>query len=320
VQVIRNKPGEPHTTSGTRSVVTIGNFDGIHLGHQALLRRGRELAAAGESLAVVTFEPLPQVLFQPQSAPPRLTTVYQKLQQFRSAGADRVWLMRFDRALAGLSPREFAAQVLATGLAARQVVVGADFRFGHRRAGDVECLRGLGAELGFAVEVVPAVFLGEDRISSSAIRAMLALGEFASAVRMLGRAFRMEGHVVLGRQLGRQLGYPTANLRIRARPSAVQGVFAVFARTRGRSGRAHGDWMPAVSSIGLRPTIGGTEPLLEVHVFDFEGDLYGQHLEVEFVAKLRDEAHFASVEQLVAQMRRDDAEARNILARSDRPD
>jgi len=245
--------------------------------------------------------------------------VYQKLQQFQAEGVDRVWLLRFDVALSRLSAREFATQVLATGLAAIHVVVGADFRFGHRREGDTELLRSLGVELGFDVDIVPAVYLGDDRISSSAIRAALAAGELASAAAMLGRPFRMEGHVVMGRQLGRQLGYPTANLSIRARPSAIQGIFAVFARVAGR--REHGDnsWMPAVSSIGMRPTIGATEPLLEVHIFDFDGDLYGQRLEVEFVAKLRDEAHFASMEQLVAQMRRDEIQARTILARSERP-
>lgn len=301
--------------------MTIGNFDGIHLGHQALIRRGRELITGSESLAVVTFEPLPQVLFQPRAAPPRLSTVYQKLQQFQAQEVDLVWLLRFDLAFSRLPAREFALQVLATGLAARHVVIGADFRFGHRREGDTELLYSLGTELGFGVDIVPAVYLGAERISSSAIRAALAAGELTGAAAMLGRPFRMEGHVVRGRQLGRQLGYPTANLRIRARPSAVGGVFAVFARARGRRGRGQGDksWMPAVSSIGLRPTIGGTVPLLEVHIFDFDGDLYGQRLEVEFVAKLRDEAHFASMEQLVAQMRRDEIQARTILARSEQP-
>jgi riboflavin kinase/FMN adenylyltransferase len=319
VQVIRNRPGKSHLGRGGRSVVTIGNFDGIHLGHQALIRRSRELAAGQASLAVVTFEPLPQALFQPNAAPPRLSTVYQKLAQFRAEGVDTVWLMRFDLALSRLSARAFATQVLALGLGAMQVVVGADFRFGYRREGDVERLRSLGEELGFGVEIVPAVFLGENRISSSAIRRVLQAGAFADANAMLGRPFRMEGHVVPGRHLGRKLGYPTANLRIRTPPSVVQGIFAVFARAPGCPEDRHGAWMPAVSSIGMRPTIGGTEPLLEVHFFDFDGDLYGQRLEVEFVAKLRDESHFESLEQLVAQMRRDEAQARAILALAEQP-
>lgn len=321
VQVIRNRPDGLQGACEGRSVVTIGNFDGMHLGHQALIRRVRQLATGRERMAVVTFEPLPQALFQPHAAPPRLSTVYQKLEQFRAGGVDKVWLMRFDLALSRLSAREFAEQVLASGLAAAQVVVGADFRFGHRRDGDIDRLRDLGEEFDFGVDIVPAVYLGDDRISSSAIRRALAAGEFASAAAMLGRPFRMEGHVVLGRQLGRKLGYPTANLRIRTPPSAVQGIFAVYARALGRAGhgRKDGCWMPAVSSIGLRPTIGGTEPLLEVHFFDFDGDLYGQRLEVEFVAKLRDESHFASIDQLVEQMRRDETEARAILEHSQRP-
>jgi len=321
VQVNRNRPGDSRVTPGGRSVVTIGNFDGIHLGHQALIRRSRELASGSDSLVVVTFEPLPQALFQPHAAPPRLSTVYQKLQQFQAAGVDRVWLMRFDLDLSRLSAQEFARQVLADGLAAKQVVVGPDFRFGYRREGDVARLRSLGEELGFGVDIVSAVFVGEQRVSSSAIRRALAAGSFADAAAMLGRPFRMEGHVVLGRRLGRKLGYPTANLRIRARPGAVQGIFAVFARivNRPENRKETRPWMPAVCSMGLRPTIGGDEPLLEVHFFDFEADLYGQRLEVEFVAKLRDESRFDSLEQLVAQMRRDEAAARAILARSKPP-
>ncbi len=319
VQVIRNRPGGSQSARGGRSVVTIGNFDGIHLGHQALLQRCHDLAAGRASTAVVTFEPLPQAFFQPHAAPPRLSTVYQKLALLQTHGVHWVWLMRFDLALSQLTAREFATQVLVTGLAASQVVVGADFRFGHRREGDVESLRGLGQELGFGVDIVPAVYLATERISSSAIRRALAAGEFAHAAALLGRPFRMEGHVVLGRQLGRELGYPTANLRIRTPPSAVQGIFAVFARSLEPGSNAKPAWLPAVCSIGLRPTIGGTEPLLEVHFFDFNGDLYGQRLEVEFVAKLRDESHFANIEQLVAQMRRDEAAARAILARSERP-
>lgn len=319
VQVIRNRPGKSQLLRGGRSVVTIGNFDGIHLGHTALIGRSRELAAGRASLAVVTFEPLPQAFFQPDTAPPRLSTVYQKLARFRAEQVDLVWLMRFDLALSRLTAREFATRVLAMGLRAVQVVVGVDFRFGHRREGDVERLRSLGHELGFDVEIVPAVFLGQERISSSAIRKALNAGAFADAAAMLGRPFRMEGHVVLGRQLGRKLGYPTANLRIRTPPGALQGIFAVFARVPGGAAGMDGSWMPAVSSIGLRPTIGGTEPLLEVHFFDFDGDLYGRRLEVEFVAKLRDEFRFEGLEHLVAQMRRDEAEARAILARTEPP-
>ena len=198
-------------------------------------------------------------------------------------------------------------------------MVGMDFRFGHRREGDVQLLRDLGRELGFDVDIVPAVHLDGNRISSSAIRQALDAGAFARAAEMLGRPYCMEGHVIVGRQLGRKLGYPTANLRIRTPPSAVNGIFAIFARIMGQKGHTDGAWMPAVSSVGLRPTIGGTEPLLEVHFFDFEADLYGKRLEVQFVAKLRDERRFEDIDQLATQMRLDEMEARDILARTERP-
>lgn len=318
---MRNRPGQPHDDRWICSVVTIGNFDGVHLGHSALLRRCVELADEKESVSVVTFEPLPQAVFKPEAAPARLTTVYQKLLQLRAAGVDRTWMLRFDRSLATLSPREFVMRVLVEGLAARCVVVGEDFRFGHRREGDVEHLITLGEEFEFQVDTPRAVYLEGERVSSTSIRSALAAGNLERAAKMLGRPFRMEGHVVVGQQLGRKLGYPTANLRIRARPAAVQGIFAVYVRVPVYHGDQHGrhTWLPGVSSLGWRPTVGGREPLLEVHLFDFERDLYGQRLEVEFVAKLRDEAHFEAIEPLVAQMRRDEAAARLILENTQRP-
>lgn len=317
VEIIRNRPGEQARKEGVRSIVTIGNFDGLHLGHQALIRHSRELVRGNDVLAVVTFEPLPQALFQPAATPARLSTVYQKLDALRRESIDRVWLMRFDTALSRLSARVFAQLVIANGLAARHVVVGADFHFGHKREGDVSTLRTLGHQLGFEVNIVPAVYMGNARVSSSAIRQALAAGEFAHAAAMLGRPFRMEGHVIRGRQLGRTLGYATANLRIRARPCPLRGIFAVFSRVNGKQGC--GAWRPAVANLGWRPTVGGQEPLLEAHVFDFDGDLYGQRLEVQFVAKLREEAHFGSLEELVAQMRCDEAAARTVLAQSEQP-
>jgi riboflavin kinase/FMN adenylyltransferase len=316
MRVIRNRPvGEPLTGSGPRrgayapggSAVAIGNFDGVHRGHLALVDRCRQLAARGEAIAIVTFEPLPQAFFRPAQAPARLTTVYQKLSLLRAAGVDLTWLTRFDGRFAGLTAREFAEQVLVAGLAARQVVVGADFRFGRGREGDVTSLASLGDEFGFGVHVEPAVLCNGERISSSGIRRHLAAGEFGEAAALLGRPFRMEGHVTRGAGLGRKLGYPTANLRIRAEPSPLGGVLAAFARVAG------GDWLPAVTNLGRRPAVGGGEPLLEVHFFDLDRDLYGQRLEVQFVAKLRDELNFASIDELVAQMGRDAEAARACL-------
>jgi riboflavin kinase/FMN adenylyltransferase len=295
------------------TAVAVGNFDGVHRGHLALVERCRQLAGPGEAIAIVTFEPLPQAFFRPSQAPARLTTVYQKLDLLRGAGVDVTWLTRFDARFAGLTAREFAERVLLAGLAARQVVVGADFRFGRGREGDVATLAGLGDEFGFGVHVEPAVLCNDERISSSGIRRHLAAGEFDEAAALLGRPFRMEGHVTRGAGLGRKLGYPTANLRIRAEPSPVGGVLAAFARLAG------GEWLPAVTNLGRRPAVGGGEPLLEVHFFDLDEDLYGQRLEVQFVAKLRDELNFATIDELVKQMKRDSDAARACLAAAVRP-
>ena len=321
MRVIRNRPGKIDIAGrtgpggiGRSSVVTIGNFDGVHLGHKALINRCKDKAAAGDLITVVAFEPLPQSFFRPEMAPGRITTVYQKLSYLERAGVDRVCLMRFGHELASLSAREFVQQVLVSDLAAKCIVIGDDFRFGRGRAGDVSMLRKFGVEMGFEVETVAAVESGGQRISSSGIRELLAAGDFLAASRWLGYPFRMEGHVVPGASLGKQLGFATANLRIRARPSPLKGVFAVFAR------QADGRWLPSVSNLGCRPAVGGQEPLLEVHIFDFDEDLYGQRLEVQFVAKLRDELNFESIDDLVEQMRQDETAARACLAQASRPD
>lgn len=308
----RNRPGVPGSQPYCRSVVTIGNFDGVHLGHQALVDCARQRTLPGEQLAVVTFEPLPQAFFRPEQAPARLSTVRQKLALLSGMGVELCWMMRFDQALSRLSPEEFVRQVLVDGLAARHVVVGEDFRFGHKRAGNLDLLTSLGQKAGFSVETVTAVLLAGERISSTAIRQSLAESDFSKAATMLGRPFRMDGHVVVGQQLGRKLGYPTANLRVKAQPCPIHGIFAVYARNCELKGRQA--WLPGVASLGRRPTVGGEELLLEVHLFDFAASLYGQRLQVEFVAKLRDESHFANVDTMRVQMQRDENEARKILA------
>jgi len=322
MRVIRNRPAEAPLKSQPRgpgvyapggAAVAIGNFDGVHLGHRAIIDRCRQLGKPGQPVALVTFEPLPQAFFRPGQAPARLTTVYEKLRLVREAGVDLTWLMRFDGKFAGLSAREFVERVLVAGLAAQQVVVGADFRFGRGREGDVTSLAALGDEFGFGVHVEPAVLCNGERISSSGIRGHLAASEFEEASALLGRPFRMEGHVVRGAGLGRKLGYPTANLRIRAEPSPLGGVLAAFARISG------GPWLPAVTNLGRRPAVGGGEPLLEVHFFDLDRDLYGQRLEVQFVAKLRDELHFNGLDALIAQMQRDEDAARTCLAQAGLP-
>ena len=210
-------------------------------------------------------------------------------------------------------PEGTEVAILVSGLGARQVVVGADFRFGRGREGDVTSLAALGDEFGFGVHVEPAVLCNGERISSSGIRIHLAADEFEEAAALLGRPFRLEGFVVRGAGLGRKLGYPTANLRIRAEPSPLGGVFAAFARIAG------GPWLPAVTNLGRRPVVGGREPLLEVHFFDLQRDLYGQRLEVQFVAKLRDELNFENLEALTAQMKLDEDTARRCLAQAELP-
>jgi riboflavin kinase/FMN adenylyltransferase len=293
--------------------VTVGNFDGVHLGHQALIERCRELSGASDTVAVVTFEPLPHAFFNPPEAPARLSTVRRKLQLLQSHGVDLTWVLRFDRRLAALGAREFVEQVLVSRLSARAVVVGEDFRFGKGREGDVALLASLGGEFDFRVHTVGAVSHGGERISSSGIRTRLAAGEFEAAARFLGRPFRMEGHVLRGAGLGRKLGYPTANLAVRARPSPVGGVLAAYARTE------RGSWLPAVANLGSRPAVGGGEPLLEVHFFDLDRDLYGQRLEVQFVAKLRDELDFGNFDALIEQMKQDERQARHVLATVEPP-
>ena len=300
------------------SVVCIGAFDGLHLGHRALLDHARERARSlGLPLVALSFEPLPREYFAsaaqpPQLPPPRLLLPRMKFEGLRDLGADLVGLLRFDAAFAAMSAAEFVRHVLAWRLAAREVWVGPEFRFGHGRAGDFDSLQRLGSEHGFSAHAIEPLLLDGERVSSSAIRRQLAVGDLDGAARALGRPYAIAGTVVRGRQLGRTLGYPTANLRLQGKTPALGGIYA---------SRVHGvgawPW-PSVSSLGTRPTVhragsAKAEPLLEAHLFDFDADLYGQRIEVEFVAKLRDEEKFDDLDALIAQMHRDAAQARAIL-------
>jgi len=289
-------------------VVTIGNFDGLHLGHQALLRRCESLAGGKQPIAVVTFEPLPEAWFRPNKPPARLMSVYQKLNYLENAGIDLVWLMRFNQALAGMSALDFVQSVLVETLAASDVVVGEDFHYGKGRQGNVDSLRRSGAKLGFGLSPVAMLDISGQRASSTSIRDCLATGDLEQARQLLGRSYCMEGRVTGGQQLGRQLGYPTANIRLTASPSPLKGVFAIRVRW-GDSG-----WRDGVANLGTRPAVGGEGFLVEAHLFDFNGNLYGQRLEVEFIKKLRDEAHFEDIDDLVVQMREDERQARVCLA------
>ena len=292
------------------SALTIGNYDGVHRGHQAVLASLRKRAAViGVAATVVTFEPTPQEYFGGGAAPSRLMRLRDKLIALRDQGIERTLCLRFDALLAGLSAESFIERVLVRGLGARHVVVGADFRFGCGRRGDLELLSEAGIAHGFSVDAAPTFVLDGERVSSTAVRRALANGDLERASTLLGRPYRICGRVVGGQRLGRALGYPTANLRLGRRVCPLHGIFAV--RVTGAGGEA----LPGVASLGTRPTVGGDELLLEVHLFDFDAELYGRRLEVEFIARLRDEEHFPSMEALAAQMRRDEAQARAILAR-----
>ena len=288
-------------------VVTIGSYDGIHLGHQALLGRLNEHAARLLAPTVLlTFEPLPREYLSPRTPPARLTSLRERWRVLEGMGLDYLLLLRFGEGLRNLSGEAFA-RLLAQDLGARAVVVGHDFRFGCHGEATASMLVEAGQRLGFSVDVVPPVMLDGERVSSSFVREALRRGQFDLAQRRLGRPYSMRGRVVRGQRLGRDLGYPTANLRIERRRAPLNGIFAV---------RVHGVGaapLRGVASLGTRPTVGGVHTLLEVHVFDFSADLYGREIEVEFVAKLRDEEYFPTLEALVEQIHRDAAEARRIL-------
>jgi len=295
-----------------RSVVTIGNFDGLHIGHQALIRK--TVSAAGENLksVLVTFEPVPAAYFMPENPPARLVSIRQKIRRTAAMGIDLMWMMRFNAQLAGMDAEEFVRHVLVGGLNAQKVIIGGDFRFGKGRAGDVQSLSDFGALHGFEVETMAAVTKAGIRVSSSKIRAALEAADLRTAATLLGRPYCLEGRVERGRGLGRGLGYPTANISLANMPCPVQGIFAV----RCAIGTDE-KMLPAVASIGYRPTLGDDKLLLEVHLFDFDADLYGQKLRVELVRKFRDEEFFENLDLLVIQMQKDEVMARSILQSED---
>jgi riboflavin kinase / FMN adenylyltransferase len=291
-------------------VLTIGAFDGIHRGHQEMIRVLRMIATARRLPgALLSFEPTPREFFARGTPPARLTRFREKYEALRQYGVERFVCLRFDAALRSMSPDEFIGNVLVDALGAQHVVVGHDFKFARNMTGNVETLRAAGSKAGFAVTEVPPFEIDGERVSSSLIRAALEQGDMARAARLLGRPYRMTGKVVEGAKLGRQLGFATANLRPRRRATPLAGVFAI----RVSGGGLHN--APGVASLGTRPAVNGKELLLEAHVFDFEGDLYRQHLHVDFIARLRDEVWFPDMEQLVEQMKKDAARAREILSR-----
>jgi riboflavin kinase/FMN adenylyltransferase len=291
-------------------VLTVGNYDGVHLGHQKMIgvlnSRAAELRLVS---TVLVFEPSSKEFIDPEGAPPRLTRWREKFLALAAQGVDRLVTLRFDEYMRAMTHERFVDELIVGTLRTRHMVVGNDFRYGCNAGGTIESLRAAGEAHGFGVEqIAPFVFDGV-RVSSTAVRERLAQNDFAGAARLLGRPYRMLGRVVHGTELGRKLGFPTANLRLMRRKPPVQGVMAVRVFGIGP------EPLQAVASLGTRPTVDGKNMLLEVHVFDFAGDLYGREIEVEFVAKLRDEVKFGSLDALTAQMQSDAAEAREILSK-----
>ncbi|MHB1091284.1 bifunctional riboflavin kinase/FAD synthetase [Thiobacillus sp.] len=295
---------------GSPHAVTIGNFDGLHLGHQAMLARLQDVARA-RSLpsCVLSFEPHPREFFSPEHAPVRLSSLREKAEYLQRIGIDRLHVFRFDRAFSTLSAETFIEQVLGSTLQARYVLVGDDFHYGAKRAGDFTLLKKMGETLGFDVDFLPTVEVAGERVSSTAIRAALAAGELEHAAHLLGRSYSISGRVVHGDKLGRDIGFPTANIQLRHNPPPLMGIFAV--ELYGLNGAP----LPGVASLGRRPTVKGADavPVLEVHVFDFNTEIYGRRVRVDFLHKLRDEEKYPDLDSLVAQIKRDVENAKHYL-------
>ena len=309
MQLARYLSDLPFAALESGSVVTIGAYDGLHLGHQALLTEVLERARADRNAAVVmSFEPMPREFFSGDQPPARLSRFREKYEALADFGFDLFYCPRFAPGMRKISAIDFVRRILVHGLNARHVVIGDDFRFARQREGDINTLERAGRALDFTVSGTPSVMVDGLRVSSTVIRDALAEGDCRRAARLLGRPYRMSGRVTRGRKVGRSLGYPTANVDIRRRQCAVDGIFAV---------RVHGlkdSPFDAVASVGTRPTFAIEKPLLEVHLFDFDRDIYGEYIHVDFIEKIRGVEKFAGADELVAQMHRDADNARNILA------
>lgn len=289
--------------------LTIGNFDGVHLGHQAVIEQLRRGAGErGLPSCVMSFEPHPREFFDPDGAPARLSRLRDKVEALAALDVDRLLLLRFNTRLAGLEPQAFIDELLVAGLGVHHVVVGDDFRFGRGRRGDRAWLAASGPANGFTVETAETCLLDGERVSSTRVRHALAAGDLDAAARLLGGPYTIRGRVIRGERLGRQLGYPTANIPLDRYRLPLSGIFAVIAWD------ASGRRLPGVANLGWRPTVGGTRPLLEVHAFDFDGDLYGAHLRVQLLVRLRPEERFDSIAAMTERMHEDARRARELLA------
>jgi riboflavin kinase/FMN adenylyltransferase len=309
VHLVRTARNFPFQRVAGGSVATIGAYDGLHLGHRRLLETVLQASSEGKLPSIVmSFEPTPKEFFSASSPPARLMRFREKFEALAEAGIDIFFCPRFDDRMRCMAADTFIRQVLIHAMNIRSLVVGDDFRFAAGGRGTVEHLQRAASALDFSVTQVPSVIVDGERVSSTAIRRALWEGDLERAARLLGRHYRMSGTVIRGDALGRALGFPTANVNLRRRQSPVMGIFA--ARVHGLGAEA----LDAVASVGTRPTFGGTKPLLEVHIFDFDRDIYGAYIQVEFIARLRSEEKFGGARELIEQMHRDAARAREILS------
>jgi len=299
----------PYDTLAAGSVVSIGSFDGLHVGHRQLLDRviakSREL---GVPSIVMSFEPTPKEFFSAANPPARLMRFREKFAALEEYGVDIFYCPRFDSAMRSIRSDAFIRRILVHAMNARHIVVGDDFHFARKREGSIDDLLRTSDALQFDVDQVPSIIKDGIRVSSTAIRSALADGELSRATSLLGRPYRMSGRIIQGRRVGRTLGYSTANVDLRRRQSAVLGIFAVRV-----SGLEEG-YLNGVASVGTRPTFDLVKPLLEVHLFDFDRDIYGEYIHVDFISHIREEKKFDSIDELVAQMNKDTENARSILA------
>jgi riboflavin kinase/FMN adenylyltransferase len=302
------RPDRQSSVLQSGSVLSVGTFDGLHLGHQRILQRVIDEARARQLPSMVfSFEPTPREFFSYGAPPARLTRFREKFEALQRFGIEWFFCPPFDGRMESLEPDEFIEGLLVNELGVRHLVVGDDFVFGRNRSGNIDHLRAGGERFGFSVEQVQSVLADGQRVSSTRVRELLAAGEMRRAKQLLGRYYGMTGRVVDGQKLGKQLGYPTANVNLNRRASPIAGIFAV------RVGGLDSGLLDGVASVGTRPTIDGIEPILEVHIFDFDRDIYGEYIQVQFVAKLRDEVKFPDLETLTGQMHIDAAQARKIL-------
>jgi len=309
MRLVRHIRDLPFADLRNGSVVTIGAYDGLHFGHERLLERVNAASKEqGLPSIVMSFEPTPKEFFSSRNPPARLMRFREKFDALADHGIDIFYCPRFAHPMRSISAAAFIRQILIHGLCARHIVIGDDFQFARKREGKLEHLQRASTALGYTVEQVRSVVVDGVRVSSTAIRESLWSGDLQRATALLGREYRMSGKIVAGGKVGRTLGFPTANVDLRRRQSAVMGIFAV--RVHGLAGGVK----DAVASVGTRPTFAGTKPLLEVHVFDFDEDIYGQYIHVDFVARLRSEKKYDEVEELVAQMHLDVDNAKSILA------